>query len=69
MSLWRDTCDPLTEVILQNAANNVKEYLTADPEVYENPGKYFDQVIEINLDELMPHINGPFSPDIATPSY
>ena len=52
---------------IADAANNVKEYLTADPEVYENPGKYFDQVIEINLDELMPHINGPFSPDIATP--
>jgi len=52
---------------IADAANNVKEYLTADPEVYENPEKYFDQVIEINLDELMPHINGPFSPDIATP--
>ena len=49
------------------AANEVKEYLTADPEVYENPEKYFDQVIEINLSELMPHVNGPFSPDIATP--
>ena len=50
-----------------DAANNVKEYLTADPEVYENPEKYFDEVIEINLSELMPHINGPFSPDVATP--
>ena len=50
-----------------DAANKVKEYLTADKEVYENPKKYFDQVIEINLSELMPHVNGPFSPDIATP--
>jgi aconitate hydratase len=50
-----------------DAANKVKDYLTADKEVYENPEKYFDQVIEINLSELMPHINGPFSPDIATP--
>ena len=48
-------------------ANKIKEDLTADPEVYENPENYFDQVIEINLDELMPHINGPFTPDLATP--
>jgi aconitate hydratase len=50
-----------------DAANTVKDYLTADPEVYENPEKYYDQVIEINLSELKPHLNGPFSPDIATP--
>ena len=50
-----------------DAANTIKEYLTADPEVYQDPEKYFDQVIEINLSELMPHVNGPFSPDIATP--
>ena len=50
-----------------DAANKVKDYLTADKEVYKNPEKYFDQVIEINLSELMPHVNGPFSPDIATP--
>lgn len=50
-----------------DAANKVKDYLTADKEVYENPEEYFDQVIEINLSELMPHVNGPFSPDIATP--
>ncbi len=49
-----------------DAANEVKDYLTADPEVYTNPEQYFDQVIEINLSELLPHINGPFSPDIAT---
>ena len=48
-------------------ANKIKEDLTADPEVYENPDKYFDQVIEINLNELVPHINGPFTPDLATP--
>jgi len=47
-------------------ANDVKEHLTADPEVYANPEKYFDQVIEINLDELTPYVNGPFSPDRAT---
>ncbi len=43
------------------------EYLTGDAEVYANPEKYFDQVIEINLSELEPHINGPFTPDLATP--
>ncbi|MDH5366881.1 MAG: aconitate hydratase [Cyclobacteriaceae bacterium] len=49
-----------------DAANQVKEHLTADPEVYANPEQYFDQVIEINLSELEPHVNGPFSPDRAT---
>ena len=44
-------------------ANGVKEHLTADPEVYASPEKYFDQVIEINLNELEPYINGPFTPD------
>lgn len=48
-------------------ANKVKEHLTADAEVYQNPEKYFDQLIEINLSELEPHINGPFTPDLATP--
>ncbi|HEX8517391.1 MAG TPA: aconitate hydratase [Bacteroidia bacterium] len=48
-------------------ANKVKEHLTADPEVYADPEKYFDQVIEINLSELEPHVNGPFTPDLATP--
>ncbi len=48
-------------------ANGIKEHLTGDPEVYANPEAYFDQVIEINLDELEPHINGPFTPDLATP--
>ena len=49
------------------AANAIKEQLTGDPEVYTNPEKYFDQVIEINLNELEPYLNGPFSPDLATP--
>ena len=48
-------------------ANSIKEYLTGDDEVYSNPEDYFDQVIEINLSELTPHINGPFTPDLATP--
>lgn len=48
-------------------ANGIREHLTGDPEVYANPDKYFDQVIEINLDELEPHVNGPFTPDRATP--
>ena len=50
-----------------DAANAVKEHLTADPEVYQNPELYFDQVIEIDLDSLSPHLNGPFTPDLATP--
>ncbi|MCZ8237283.1 MAG: aconitate hydratase [Leptospiraceae bacterium] len=50
-----------------DAANSYKEHLTADPEVYADPAKYFDQVIEINLDELEPYLNGPFTPDLATP--
>lgn len=48
-------------------ADKIKEHLTADPEVYANPEKYFDQVIEINLSTLEPHLNGPFTPDLATP--
>lgn len=48
-------------------ANEIKEHLTADPDVYANPEQYFDQVIEINLSELEPHLNGPFTPDLATP--
>ncbi|TXG34527.1 aconitate hydratase [Seonamhaeicola maritimus] len=49
-----------------DAANEVKDYLTADAEVYENPEQYFDQVIEINLSELGPLLNGPFTPDLST---
>jgi aconitate hydratase len=47
-------------------ANQVKDHLTGDDEVYANPDQYFDQVIEINLSELKPHINGPFTPDLDT---
>jgi aconitate hydratase len=50
-----------------DAADAVAKYLTADDEVYADPEKYFDQVIEINLSELEPHLNGPFTPDLATP--
>ncbi len=50
-----------------DAANAVREHLTADAEVYANPENYFDEVIEINLSELRPHLNGPFTPDLATP--
>lgn len=48
-------------------ANEVKEHLTGDAEVYADPEKYFDQVIEIDLSTLEPHVNGPFTPDLATP--
>ena len=48
-------------------ADKVQENLTGDKEVYDHPEKYFDQVIEINLSELEPHINGPFTPDLAWP--
>jgi aconitate hydratase len=48
-------------------ANGVREHLTADAEVYANPEQYFDQVIEIDLNTLEPYLNGPFTPDLATP--
>lgn len=50
-----------------DAANKVREHLTGDPEVYANPEKYFDQVLELDLSTLEPYINGPFTPDLATP--
>lgn len=50
-----------------DAALEVKEHLTADAGVYDEPEKYFDQVIEIDLNTLEPHLNGPFTPDLATP--
>ncbi|MFS8082611.1 MAG: aconitate hydratase, partial [Ginsengibacter sp.] len=52
---------------IADMANKLKKELTGDNEVYANPEKYFDQVIEINLSELEPHINGPFTPDLAWP--
>ena len=48
-------------------ADTVAEHLTGDSEVYANPEQYFDQVIEIDLNTLTPHLNGPFTPDLATP--
>ena len=50
-----------------NLADGIAAYLTGDDEVYANPEKYFDELIEINLSELEPHLNGPFTPDLATP--
>lgn len=51
---------------IADEANKIKEYLTGDQEVYANPEQYFDQVIEINLSELTPRLNGPFTPDLST---
>jgi aconitate hydratase len=48
-------------------ADKVAEHLTGDAEVYADPAKYFDQVIEIDLNTLEPHVNGPFTPDRGTP--
>ena len=48
-------------------ADGIASYLTADADCYANPSQYFDEVIEINLSELEPHLNGPFTPDLATP--
>jgi aconitate hydratase len=52
---------------IANLADAIAEHLTGDEEVYANPEQYFDQVIEINLTELEPHVNGPFTPDLAWP--
>ena len=52
---------------IADEANKIREHLTGDTEVYDNPEEYFDQVIEIDLNTLMPHLNGPFTPDLATP--
>jgi aconitate hydratase len=54
-------------VEIADLASTIADYLRADPEVYANPDVYFDQIIEINLSELEPHLNGPFTPDRATP--
>src|SRR5580700_8204874 len=48
-------------------ADKIKNSLRPDPEVYVNPSAYYDQLIEINLDDLEPHVNGPFTPDLAWP--
>ncbi len=52
---------------IADMADSIAEHLNGDAEVYQHPEKYFDQLIEINLSELEPHINGPFTPDLATP--
>ena len=52
---------------IADMADEIAGHLTGDDEVYANPEKYFDKVLEINLSELEPHINGPFTPDLATP--
>ncbi|MBO9702669.1 MAG: aconitate hydratase [Sporocytophaga sp.] len=52
---------------IASEADKVAKYLRADDEVYQNPSKFFDQLIEINLSELEPHVNGPFTPDLAWP--
>ena len=52
---------------IADLADDVREHLRPDAEVYANPSKYYDQLIEINLNELEPHVNGPFTPDLATP--
>jgi len=52
---------------IADLAGNIQQELTGDPEVYKDPEKYFDQYIEVNLSELEPHINGPFTPDLASP--
>lgn len=48
-------------------ADKIKEHLRPDDEIYQNPEKYYDQIFEIDLDTLEPYINGPFTPDLATP--
>ena len=52
---------------IADLADQLKDELRADKEIYEDPAQYFDQLIEIDLNNLEPHLNGPFSPDIATP--
>ncbi len=52
---------------IADLANDIKEHLTGDAEVYADPSKYFDQVLELDLSALEPYINGPYTPDLATP--
>lgn len=52
---------------IADLADGIREHLRPDEEVYTNPEAYYDQLIEINLDELEPYVNGPFTPDLATP--
>jgi len=52
---------------LAELADQIKQHLSADSEVYNSPEDFYDEVIEINLSTLEPHVNGPFTPDLATP--
>ncbi len=52
---------------IASEADKIAKHLRSDDEVYQNPSKFFDQLIEINLSELEPHVNGPFTPDLAWP--
>jgi len=52
---------------IADLADGIREHLTGDPECYAQPEKYFDQVVEIDLSSLEPHINGPYTPDLAWP--
>jgi aconitate hydratase len=52
---------------LANLAQSHKELLVADPEVYQSPEKYYDQIVEIDLAKLEPHVVGPHTPDLARP--
>ena len=65
MKKWRSTSAAPAGLKWPTRPTRFREHLIGDPEVYQNPEKYFDQVIEINLSELEPHINGPFTPDLA----
>ena len=67
MKKWPNIFRGTGRAEVADVADSLAKELTGDPEVYANPEKYFDQVIEINLSELEPHINGPFTPDLAWP--
>ena len=67
MRPWKRYLRATGRSAVADLANGVKEHLIGDDEVYAHPKKYFDQVIEFNLSELEPHVNGPFTPDLATP--
>src|SRR6266496_3036809 len=53
--------------VVAHLANEIKEHLRPDDEIYADPAKYYDQLLELNLSELEPYLNGPFTPDLATP--
>ncbi|MFP4092507.1 MAG: aconitate hydratase [Cyclobacteriaceae bacterium] len=66
-SKMKDYLESTDRADIAAEVEKVAEHLRADPEVFDAPEKYYDQVIEINLDELEPHVNGPFTPDLAWP--